>query len=118
MNLAGNGKKLKVIVDYKDILYERPLYEALLMAAKKYRIAGTTIYKGVMSYGADSLINNVKVFHTSGHTPVVIEMIDKEERINDFADIVSRLLKKADAGGLVYIEDVNIILYNHSQITF
>ncbi|NPA36521.1 MAG: DUF190 domain-containing protein [Chlorobi bacterium] len=117
MNLEGPGKKLKVIIGENDILYQRPLYEALLIAAKKYRIAGTTITRGIMSYGADSLINHVKVFSVSEDSPIIIEMIDKEERISDFSEIVSKLIKKAGAGGIVYTEDVNVVMYNHSKIT-
>ncbi len=117
MNLEGKSKKLKIIIGEKDVIYRRPLYEAILFAAKKYKIAGATIYKGLMSYGADSLMNHVKVFTLSDEKPVIIELVDREERISDFSEIVARLMKKSGSGGIIYIEDVNIILYSHSEIS-
>ncbi len=117
MILEGNNYKLKVIIGENDVVYRRPLYEAMLFAAKKYKIAGATVYKGLLSYGADSLINHVKVFSLTDEKPVIIEFIDREERIADFSEIVSRLMKKSDSGGIIYIEDVNIVLYSHSNIS-
>ena len=115
MILVGNNKKLKVITGEDDIIYRRPLYEAILFAAKKYKIAGATVHKGLISYGADSLINNVKAFSISDERPVIIELVDREERISDFSEIVAKLLEKSGSGGIIYIEDVNIVLYSHSN---
>lgn len=117
MNLERSNKKLKIIIGERDVVYNRPLYEAILFAAKKYKIAGATVSKGLISYGADSLINHVKVFSLSDERPVIIEMVDREERIADFSEIASRLLEKSGAGGIIYIEDVNVVLYSHSEIS-
>jgi PII-like signaling protein len=114
MILEGNARKLKIIVGEHDKVYQRPLYEAILFAAKKYKIAGATVYKGIVSYGADSILAHSKVFALSEEKPVIIEMIDREERIYDFAEIVTRLVEKSEAGGIVYVEDVEIIAYTHS----
>jgi len=116
MILEGSNKKLKIITGERDIVYRRPLYEAILFAAKKYKIAGATAYKGLISYGADSLINHIKVFSISDERPVVIELIDREERISDFSEIAARLLKKSGSGGIIYIEDVNVVSYVHSEM--
>ena len=116
MILEGDSKKLKIITGERDVVYRRPLFEAILFAAKKYKIAGATVYKGLISYGADSLINHVKVFSISDERPVIIELIDREERIADFSEIAARLLKKSGSGGIIYIENVNVISYVHSEI--
>ncbi len=115
MNLKGNAKKLKIIIGESDTVYQRPLFEAILFAAKKYKVAGATVYKGVMSFGADSIDNNIKVFTLSDEKPVTIEIVDREERIADFSEVAAGLLKKSCSGGIIYIEDVNVVLYSHSD---
>ncbi len=117
MILKGDAKKLKIIIGEADTVYQRPLFEAILFAAKKYKVAGATVYKGTMSFGGDSIDNNTKVFTMSDEKPVMIEIIDREERITDFSEIVAGLLKKSGSGGIIYIEDVNIVLYSHTDIS-
>ena len=92
MNLSGKAVKLKIIIGESDTVYQRPLYEAIVFAAKKYKISGVTVVKGIMNYGA-------------------IEMIDRPERLIDFAAIASRLLDKAEAGGLITLEEVDVLHY-------
>lgn len=113
MNLSGKAKKLKVIVGETDRVYQRPLYEAIVYAAKKYKIAGVTVTHGVMSYGAESMIHCVKIFSLANDLPMVIEMVDNEARLTDFARIINRLIDKAGGGGLMTIEDVEVLRYGN-----
>ncbi len=113
MNLSGRVKKLKVIVGETDRVYQRPLYEAIVYAAKKYRLAGATVTPGIMSYGAESMIQSIKIFALASDLPMVIEMVDIEERLTDFALIVNRLIDKAGGGGLVTLEDVEVLRYGN-----
>ena len=115
MILEGSNKKLKIIIGEGDMVYRRPLHEAILFAAKKYKIAGATVCKGLISYGADSLTNHAKVFSLSDERPVIIELVDREERITDFSEIAARLLKKSGSGGIIYIENVIVVSYSHSE---
>ena len=115
MNLEGDAKKLKVIVGEDDMIYKRPLYEAILFSAKKYQVAGATVWKGIMSFGGNSIDSHSKVFALSDEKPVIIEIIDREERITDFAEIVKDLITKSGSGGIVYVEDANVVLYNHTD---
>jgi len=114
MILEGDAKKLKIIVGEHDIVYKRPLYEAILFAAKKYKVAGATVCKGIMSFGADSIDSCTKIFTLSDEKPVMIEIVDREERISDFSEIVKDLIKKSCSGGIVFIENVNVVLYSHN----
>ncbi|MCU4163337.1 DUF190 domain-containing protein [Carboxylicivirga caseinilyticus] len=114
MVLDGDAKKLKIIVSEEGIVYQRSLYEAILFAAKKYKIAGATAHKGILSYGADDLANNAKAFSLPENMPVIIEMVDREERIYDFAEIVSKLIDKSGCGGIVYVESVDVVTYKKS----
>lgn len=111
MNLLGGAAKLKITIGENDMVYQRPLYEAILFAAKKYKLSGATVVKGVLSYGAQSMNQSVKVFELSSDKPVIIELIDYPERLTDFADIVRKLMDKAEAGGIISIEDIEVLHY-------
>lgn len=111
MNLSGKAVKLKIIIGESDTVYQRPLYEAIVFAAKKYKISGVTVVKGIMNYGANSLFQSIKVFSLAIDLPIIIEMIDRPERLTDFAAIASRLLDKAEAGGLITLEEVDVLHY-------
>jgi uncharacterized protein len=114
MNLSGKAKKLKIIVGENELVYQRPLHEAIIFAAKKYKLTGATATRGFLSYGADSMAHNAKVFALSDHLPIILELVDVPERIEDFAIIVSRLMDKADSGGIMYIEEVEVVRYARS----
>lgn len=111
MNLSGQVKKLKIIVGESDRVYQRPLYEAIVYAAKKYKIAGATVFRGILSYGAESMGHSGKIFALSDDIPVVISFVDVNERLSDFALIINRLMDKAGAGGLMTLEDVEVLRY-------
>ncbi len=113
MKLSGKVKRLKVIIGETDRVYQRPLYEAIVYAAKKYKIAGATVTHGIMSYGAESMIHSVKIFSLANDLPMVIEMVDIEERLRDFSLIVNRLIDKAGGGGLITFEDVEVLRYGN-----
>ena len=115
MNIVGSGAKMKIIVGENHTLYNRPLFEAILFAAKKYKVAGATVYKGIMGYGADNLQNTPKAFLTSADFPIIIELVDIQERISDFSNIAQGLMDKAMVGGLITIEKIEIIRYGQSQ---
>ncbi|WP_010663237.1 DUF190 domain-containing protein [Marinilabilia salmonicolor] len=111
MNLSGRVKKLVIIVGESDKVYQRPLFEAIIYAAKKYKMSGVTITRGVMSYGEKSLLHSSKIFALSEDKPVIVSLVDVGDRLKDFALIINRLLDKANAGGLITIEDVEVLRY-------
>jgi len=115
MVLEGDAQKLKVIIGESDRVYQRPLFEAIVFAAKKYKMAGVTATKGLISYGADSIVNNSKVFSLSPELPVIIELVDRVERIRNFSEIASKLLEKSGSGGIIFIEDVNVVIYKSNS---
>lgn len=117
MKILGLGSKMKITVGENDSVYSRPLFEAIVFAAKKYKIAGTTVYKGIMGYGAGNLENNPKAFISSDSFPIIIELVDVQERLTDFALIAQGLMDKADAGGLITMEKIEIIRYGHPSET-
>jgi PII-like signaling protein len=115
MNLSGQVKRLVVVVGESDRVYQRPLFEAIVYAAKKYKIAGATVTRGTLSYGSESMIHSSKIFALSDDAPVIIVFVDVDERLRDFSQIINRLIDKAGAGGLMTIEDVEVLRYGDNH---
>jgi PII-like signaling protein len=111
MNLTGRVKKLIIVVDESDKIYQRPLFEAIVYAAKKYKIAGATASHGILSYGAGSIAQSNKIFSLSDGVPILVQMVDVDERLSDFADIVNKMMDKAGVGGIMTMEDVTVLRY-------
>ena len=115
MALTGTAKKLKIIIGERDVVYEHPLYEAIAMAAAKFGVAGITVYHGVSGFGAAAYQSPPTI--SKNERPVVIEAIDKPERISQFADIVISLFDKSHCNGIVYMVDVEVLHYRKRDWT-
>lgn len=117
MLLEGKVKKLKIIVQESEQVYQRSLYEAIVFAAKKNTLAGATVSRGIMGYGSNGLTNSSKTYQLSTDHPIIIEIVDRAERIEDFSVIVSGLIEKAKGAGIVYMEDVDVVIYRkHTEL--
>ncbi|WP_135257384.1 DUF190 domain-containing protein [Thermus caldilimi] len=107
MKLEGEAKLLRIFVGESDRHGGRPLYEALVLEAKRQGLAGATVFKGFMGFGAHSRIHTAKVLQLSEDLPVMIEIVDTEEKIRAFLPVLDGLLKE----GLVTLEKVEVIRY-------
>jgi PII-like signaling protein len=110
--LNGQSKLLRIFIGEIDKINHTILYEAIVLAAKKQGIAGATVLRGIMSYGASSTIHTAKLIDISEDLPIVIEIIDTEEKINNFLPEINRLLDECGRGGLITIEQVNVLYYS------
>ena len=111
MELEFDSKLLRIFIGEIDKLGHRPLYEAILFEARKQGMAGCTVLRGIMSFGASAHIHTAKLIEISQDLPVVIEIIDHEEKINAFAGAAGQLLEQADCGGLITIEKAGVLYY-------
>lgn len=111
MKLEGTGKLLRIFIGEDDHLDQRPLYEVLVNRAKEFGMAGATVIRGVESYGAGSRIHTAKLLRLSADLPVVIEIVDTEEKIDSFLPIVEEVLGKAGCGGMITEEKATVIHY-------
>lgn len=107
-----NSKLLRIFIGELDKVGHSPLYEEIVYAAKKQHLAGATVTRGVMSYGANSLIHRSKMIEISEDLPVVVEIVDVEEKINGFLKTVDELFEKSGCGGLVTVEKADVIYYH------
>jgi len=111
MELNGDSKLLRIFIGENDKIGHQLLYESILRAAKENGLAGCTVLRGIMSYGASSRVHTARLIDISQDLPIVVEIIDKEEKINAFLDIAGGLLEKAACGGLITIEKAGVLYY-------
>lgn len=111
MELQGESKLLRIFVGETDRIHHQLLYEAILMAAKEKGLAGGTVLKGIMSFGASSRIHVARLIEISEDMPIVIEIVDLAEKINSFLPVVNELFEQCGRGGLITIEKVDVLYY-------
>lgn len=106
-----NAKLLRIFIGESDKLGGVPLYEALVFSAKKQGLSGATVTKGVMGFGANSKISTAKLFTISEDLPMIVEIVDAEDKIRRFVTMVEQMFEDAKSGGLITIEKAEIIRY-------
>ena len=111
MEIDLNAKLLRIFIGESDKAGNRPLYEAIVYEAKKQGLAGATVVKGTMGYGANSRVHTAKLFDISADLPMVVEIVDSEEKIRAFTQIVEQLCESTRSGGLITIEKAEVIRY-------
>lgn len=113
--LTGDATLLRIFIGELDKYHHQPLYEAIVLFAKRNGLAGATVLRGLMSYGANSMIHTAKLFALSEDLPVIIEIVDEEEKINDFVEKLRPYFESSRYGGLVTLEKIKVIYYKNSK---
>ena len=104
-------KLLRIFIGESDKFAHAPLYEQIIFEAKKSGLAGATAVRGIMGFGAHSIIHKSKMIELSSDLPVIIEIVDSENKIRDFISKVESLFEESKNGGLITIENAEVILY-------
>jgi len=107
MKLEGEGQLLRIFIGENDRWHGRPLYEAIVLKAREAGLAGATVLRGLMGYGAKSRIHTAKVLRLSEDLPIVVELVDRPDRIADFLPLLDEMV----VDGLVTLERVQVITY-------
>lgn len=107
MKIEGEGLLLRVFIGEQDKFHHSPLYEAIVLRAREMGLAGATVLRGPMGFGAHSRLHTAKILRLSEDLPVLIEIVDREDRINAFLPELDKLVED----GLVTLEKVHIITY-------
>jgi len=115
MQLTGQAILLRIFVGEADCINHNPVYELIVKAARDNNIAGATVLRGIMSYGASTVIHTAKWIEISQDLPIVIEMVDAEEKINKFLPVIDGIFEKSKRGGLITTEKVNVIFYQPNK---
>src|SRR6266446_6061619 len=111
MHLPEDAVLLRVFIGESDRYQHRPLYEAIVLKARELRLAGATVLRGPMGFGKSSVLHTAKILRLSIDLPLVIEIVDTEEKIQAFLQVLDHMMK----GGLVTLEKVRVIDYRANQ---
>ena len=117
MKITGEGKLLRIFVGESDRCHGRPLYEAIVLKAREIGLAGATVWRGIEGFGATSRIHTTKVLRLSEDLPLLIEIVDTEEKVLAALPALDALMEAAGGGGLVTLEKAEIIRYTPGRKT-
>ncbi|HKX09146.1 MAG TPA: DUF190 domain-containing protein [Stellaceae bacterium] len=107
MQLPQNAMLLRVFVGQDERYQGQPVYEAIVMKAREHHLAGATVLRGPLGFGHSSRIHTTKVLRLSQDLPMVVEIVDTEEKINAFLPVLDTMI----GSGLVTLEKVQVLRY-------
>lgn len=110
MQLPEDAVLLRIFIGENDRHHHQPLYEAIIMKAREQHLAGATVLRGPMGFGRASRLHTTKVLRLSEDLPIIIEIVDGEERIQAFLAVLEPMLGSA----LVTLERVKVIRYGQA----
>ncbi len=111
MQLPENAMLLRIFLGQDERHEHQPLYEAIVMKAREHHLAGATVLRGPLGFGHSSRIHTTKVLRLSQDLPMVVEIVDSEEKINTFLPVLDEMM----TGGLVTLEKARVIDYRAEQ---
>lgn len=107
MELPRESVLLRIYIGEADRWEHRPLYEAIVLKARELHLAGATVLRGAMGFGKSSRIHTTKILRLSADLPLVIEIVDREEKIDAFLPVLDTMM----GGGLAILEKVSVVHY-------
>lgn len=110
MQIPHEAILLRIFLGESDRWEHRPLYEAIVLKARERHLAGATVLRGPMGFGKSSRLHTAKILRLSMDLPLVIEIVDSEEKINAFLPVLDGMM----GGGLLTLEPVRVIAYRGS----
>lgn len=111
MKSGDKTVRLRIYISSTDKHDHSLLSEFIVNKAHKYGMAGATVVKGIIGFGASSVIHSYKFWEISDKLPVIVEIIDEEQKIRNFYDAIAGHLKTMRYGCMVTLEPVDILLY-------
>lgn len=115
MEKKDNLKLLRIFVGESDKCRHKALYEKIIYRAKESGLAGATAIRGIMGFGAHSIIHKSKMIELSNDLPIIIEIVDTEDKISVFIETVENLFEESKNGGLITIENIEVIFYKPGE---
>ena len=111
MKIPEQGKLLRIFIGESDRWRHQPLYEAIVLKARELGLAGATVLRGPMGFGANSHMHTAKILRLSLDLPIVIELVDSAEKINRLLPLLDEMVLE----GLVTLEDVQVLKYRANR---
>jgi hypothetical protein len=110
MRLPEEGMLLRIFIGETDHYKGKALYEQIVIKARELNLAGATVIRGIMGFGADSRMHTAKLLRLSEDLPIIIELVDIEEKLNTILPFLDEVVQE----GLITLEKVRVIKYRHS----
>lgn len=107
MKIPQDGYLLRIFIGESDLWHGQPLYEAIVLKARELQLAGATVLRGPMGYGANSRLHTTKLLRLSEDLPMIIEIVDSKEKIDELLPFIDAAVSE----GLVTLERVQVIKY-------
>ena len=107
MHIPHEAVLLRLFIGESDRWEHKPLYEAIVLKARELHLAGATVLRGPMGFGKTSHLHTAKILRLSMDLPLIIEIVDSEEKINAFLPVLDGMM----GGGLVTLEKVKVVHY-------
>lgn len=111
MRLPEEAELLRIFIGESDRYQGRPLHETIVLEARKRGMAGATVLRGIMGFGADSRMHTAKILRLSEDLPIIVEIVDSPERIAEFLPDLDKMMDE----GLITLERARVIAYRHSK---
>lgn len=109
--ITGMAKRLRIYIGESDRWNGQSLYHAIVLKAKELDLAGATVFRGLMGYGANSRIHSARIVDLSCDLPIVIEIVDSEEYIAKLLPCLDGMVQQ----GLVTLDDIEVIKYDYQK---
>lgn len=107
-----NANFLRIFVGDSDKISHTPVYEKIVIEARKFGLAGATVFRGCMGFGGTSKnIHTTKLLRLSDDLPIIIEIVDNIKKIKEFLPSLDIIFEKSNCGGLITIEETKVIKY-------
>ncbi len=107
MQIPHHAVLLRIFIGESDRHDHKPLYEAIVLKAREMHLAGATVLRGPMGFGKSSRLHTAKILRLSADLPLVVEIVDSEEKIQAFLPVLDAMM----GGGLITLEDVKVLEY-------
>jgi PII-like signaling protein len=111
VRIEGQAKLLRIYIGETDRWHGQPLYMAILLKAREMGLAGGTVFRGIAGYGANSVIHTANILRLSEDLPVVIEIVDTDEKIQAFLPVLDEMVKE----GLILLREVEVVRYGKTS---
>ncbi len=111
MELPSSSLLLRIFIGESDKIDGRPLYEVIVEEARKRGMAGATVVRGFLGFGANSRIHTSKLLRLSEDMPVIVEIVETEDKVEAFLPDLNKMIGE----GLVTLEKVRVIVYRHNH---
>ena len=111
MTLPEEGQLLRIFIGESDKYGNQPLYEWIVRKARAFGLAGATVFRGLEGFGAHSRVHTAKILRLSSDLPIVIEIVDTSEKIEQFMPVIDDAIKE----GLATLEKATIRFYRSGK---